>query len=336
MSSGLLALLDDVAAIAKVAAASLDDVAAQAAKAGAKAAGVVIDDAAVTPRYVVGFAAHRELPIVAAIAWGSLKNKLLILLPAALALSALAPWLITPLLVLGGAFLCLEGAEKALEMLGMHHHAEEAEAAGEQEPQAMEAEKIAGAIKTDFILSAEIMAISLAAVPDSGFWMQFAVLFAVGLGITGAVYGAVALIVKADDAGLALAQQARPLSRILRSSNGPSLGDRLVAPLSQALGRLMVLGMPVLLKLLSIIGTLAMLWVGGGIVIHGLDEFGLGWLYRAVHDVAYGAAGLLPAGQALVEWLVGAVLAGMLGLLLGLAVIPLVNRVIMPMVKRPS
>jgi hypothetical protein len=336
MSSGLLALLDDVAAIAKVAAASLDDVAAQAAKAGAKAAGVVIDDAAVTPRYVVGFAANRELPIVAAIAWGSLKNKLLILLPAALALSALAPWLITPLLVLGGAFLCFEGAEKALEMLGMHHHAEEAEAAGEQEPQAMEAEKIAGAIKTDFILSAEIMAISLAAVPDSGFWMQFAVLFAVGLGITGAVYGAVALIVKADDAGLALAQQARPLSRILRSSNGPSLGDRLVAPLSQALGRLMVLGMPVLLKLLSIIGTLAMLWVGGGIVIHGLDEFGLGWLYRAVHDVAYGAAGLLPAGQALVEWLVGAVLAGVLGLLLGLAVIPLVNRVIMPMVKRPS
>jgi len=238
--------------------------------------------------------------------------------------------------VLGGAFLCFEGAEKALEMLGMHHHAEEAEAAGEQEPQAMEAEKIAGAIKTDFILSAEIMAISLAAVPDSGFWMQFAVLFAVGLGITGAVYGAVALIVKADDAGLALAQQARPLSRILRSSNGPSLGDRLVAPLSQALGRLLVLGMPVLLKLLSIIGTLAMLWVGGGIVIHGLHEFGLGWLYRAVHDVAHGAAGLLPAGQALVEWLVGAVLAGALGLLLGLAVIPLVNRVIMPMVKRPS
>jgi predicted DNA repair protein MutK len=336
MSSGLLALLDDVAAIAKVAAASLDDVAAQAAKAGAKAAGVVIDDAAVTPRYVVGFAANRELPIVAAIAWGSLKNKLLILLPAALALSALAPWLITPLLVLGGAFLCFEGAEKALEMLGMHHHSEEEAAGGEQSAEAMEAEKIAGAIKTDFILSAEIMAISLAAVPDNGFWMQFAVLLAVGVGITGAVYGAVALIVKADDAGLALAQEARPLSRLFRTTHAPSLGDRLLAPLSRALGRLMVLGMPVLLKLLSVIGTLAMLWVGGGIVIHGLDEFGLGWLYRNVHDVAHGAAGLIPAGQALVEWLVGAVLAGALGLLLGLAVIPLVNRVIMPLVKRAS
>ena len=221
-------------------------------------------------------------------------------------------------------------------MLGMHHHAEEEAAAGGQEPEAMEAEKIAGAIKTDFILSAEIMAISLAAVPDTGFWMQFAVLFAVGVGITGAVYGAVALIVKADDAGLALAQEARPLSWILRSTHAPSLGDRLLAPLSRALGRLMVLGMPVLLKLLSVIGTLAMLWVGGGIVIHGLDEFGLGWLYRNVHDVAHGAAGLMPAGPALVEWLVGAVLAGALGLLLGLAVIPLVNRVIIPLLKRAS
>jgi predicted DNA repair protein MutK len=177
-----------------------------------------------------------------------------------------AGWIVPGMLkMLGGAFLCFEGAEKGLEMLGMHHHAEEEAAGGEQGAEAMEAEKIAGAIKTDFILSAEIMAISLAAVPDNGFWMQFAVLLAVGVGITGAVYGAVALIVKADDAGLALAQQARPLSRILRSSNGPSLGDRLVAPLSQALGRLLVLGMPVLLKLLSVIGTLAMLWVGGGI-----------------------------------------------------------------------
>lgn len=341
MSSGLLALLDDVAAIAKVAAASIDDVAAQAAKAGAKAAGVVIDDAAVTPRYVVGFAADRELPIVAAIAWGSLKNKLLILLPAALALSAFAPWLITPLLMLGGAYLCFEGAEKAMEMAGFHHHDEEDADTAAQDAEAMEAQKIAGAIKTDFILSAEIMAITLASVPDAGFSMQFAVLFTVGIGITLAVYGAVALIVKADDTGLALARQDRPVSALVGrdTAQGASLADRLLRPASQALGRLMVLGMPVLLKFLSVTGTVAMLWVGGGIVLHGLYEYGWGGLYRAFHDMTHGAALLLPAIGALAEWLVGALLAAVFGLALGLAIIPLVTRVLTPLaarVTRPS
>lgn len=206
MSIGLIALLDDVAAIAKTAAASLDDVAAQAAKAGTKAAGVVIDDAAVTPRYVVGFAAERELPIVGRIALGSLRNKLLFLLPGALALSALAPWAITPLLMLGGAYLCYEGTEKVYEALFPHKaHAHESELAGEQDAQALEDRRVASAIKTDFILSAEIMAITLAAIPEGNFWMRAAILAVVGLGITVAVYGTVALIVKADDAGMALA-----------------------------------------------------------------------------------------------------------------------------------
>ena len=207
VSIGLLALLDDVAAIAKVAVASLDDVAGQAAKAGAKAAGVVIDDAAVTPRYVVGFSAARELPIVGRIAIGSLRNKLLILLPAALALSALLPSAITPLLMLGGAYLCYEGVEKIYEAVLPHHaHAHEGELGTiALSAETLEDEKVAGAIKTDFILSAEIMAITLAAVPEASFLNQALVLALVGLGITVVVYGVVAAIVKADDLGVALA-----------------------------------------------------------------------------------------------------------------------------------
>ncbi len=207
MSTGLLALLDDVASLARVAAASLDDIAGQAAKAGVKAAGVVIDDTAVTPRYVVGFAAARELPIVAKIARGSLRNKLLVLLPAALILSYFVPWAITPLLMFGGAYLCYEGVEKVFEVIAPHQaHAHEAELGSVAlTPQSLEDEKVAGAIKTDFILSAEIMAITLAAVPAATIWTQAAVLALVGIGITVVVYGVVALIVKADDAGVALA-----------------------------------------------------------------------------------------------------------------------------------
>src|SRR3712207_4020309 len=214
-----MALLDDVAGLAKVAAASLDDVAAQATRAGVKAAGVVIDDAAVTPRYVVGFAADRELPIVGRIALGSLRNKLLYLLPAALVLSLVAPWAITPLLMLGGAFLCYEGAEKVYEALwphAAHGHVAKLGAAPRQDPAALEEQKVRGAIKTDFILSAEIMAITLASVPDAGFWVQAAVLALVGLGITAVVYGGEALIVKADDAGVAVAADERPAYTLLR------------------------------------------------------------------------------------------------------------------------
>lgn len=312
MATGLIALLDDIAAIAKVAAASLDDVAAGAAKAGAKAAGVVIDDAAVTPRYVVGFAASRELPIVWRIAVGSMKNKLLFLLPAALALSALAPWLITPLLMLGGAYLCYEGAEKLLEYINPHaaHGHEAATGQSPEDPQALEDQKVAGAIKTDFILSAEIMAIALATVPEAGFWTQATILAAVGIGITVAVYGAVALIVKADDVGVALAARE---SAVLR-----------------AVGAGLVRGMPVFLKVLAAVGMAAMLWVGGGIILHGLEEFGLGGLPHLIHGVAHAVGGVVPGVGGVLEWLVGATLSGLFGLAIGYAVIPLTEHVLVP------
>jgi uncharacterized protein len=316
MSVGLIALLDDVAALAKTAAASLDDVAAQAAKAGAKAAGVVIDDAAVTPRYVVGFAAERELPIVGRIALGSLRNKLLFLLPGALALGALAPWAITPLLMLGGAYLCYEGTEKVYEALFPHKaHAHEDALVGSQDARALEDRRVASAIKTDFILSAEIMAITLAAIPEGSFWMRAAILAVVGLGITVAVYGAVALIVKADDAGIALAG----------STAAPPLGS-----LSRGIGRAVVRGMPVLLKVLAIVGTAAMIWVGGGILVHGLESYGLAAPAHAIHDVAARIGALLPAARAFVEWLVTATASGLVGLVVGGLLIPLTSHVLAP------
>lgn len=316
MSTGLIALLDDVAAIAKVAAASLDDVAAQATKASAKAAGVVIDDAAVTPRYVTGFAAARELPIIRRIAIGSLRNKLVFLLPAALALSAFAPWAITPLLMLGGAWLCYEGAEKVFEAISPHaaHAHEEAIGLAGGDPKAAEDAKVRAAISTDFILSAEIMAIALSTIPEASLAMQAAILAVVGLGITVAVYGTVALIVKADDAGVALA----------RSGNGA------VA----ALGRGLVRAMPPLLKGLGVVGTAAMLWVGGGIVVHGLEVFGLTALGHAIHDAGHAAGALVPAAEGVIAWAVMAAGAGIVGLAVGFALIPLVERVARPLAAR--
>lgn len=314
MSVGLLALLDDVAFMVRSAAASLDDVAAQAARAGTKAAGVVIDDAAVTPRYVVGFAAERELPIVSKIALGSLRNKLLFLLPGALALSAFAPWAITPLLMLGGAYLCYEGAEKVYEALFPHasHGDEEAQPAGTGHDPALEERRVAGAIKTDFILSAEIMAITLAALPEGSVWMKAAVLGIVGVGITVGVYGAVALIVKADDAGLALA----------RSRAGAPFGN-----LIRGIGRFVVRGMPVLLKVLAVVGTAAMVWVGGGILMHGLEGYGLSAPAHAAHAAAESLGALLPPARGAIEWLVTAAVSGLLGLLVGGVLIPVVNGV---------
>ncbi len=317
MSVGLLGLLDDIAAIAKVAAASLDDVAAQAAKAGTKAAGVVIDDAAVTPRYVVGFDAKRELPIVWKIARGSLFNKIVILLPAALLLSSFLPWLITPLLMIGGAYLCYEGAEKLFHAL-VPHHAEAHEAnlgSVAINPKSLEDEKVAGAIKTDFILSAEIMAITLASIPTGSIWMEAAVLAAVGIGITIGVYGVVALIVKADDTGVALAryQGFTPLSGLVR-----------------ALGRALVFGMPYFLTALSAIGTAAMVWVGGGIIVHGLEHYGLNQLDHAIDAVAAAAARAVPAAAAVVEWLVTAMLSGLVGLVVGALAIPVAGFVVAP------
>ncbi|KMO16824.1 DUF808 domain-containing protein [Methylobacterium indicum] len=314
MSVGLLALLDDVAFMVRSAAASLDDVAAQAARAGTKAAGVVIDDAAVTPRYVVGFAAERELPIVGKIALGSLRNKLLFLLPGALALSAFAPWAITPLLMLGGAYLCYEGAEKVYEALVPHasHGDEEAQPAGTGHDPALEERRVAGAIKTDFILSAEIMAITLAALPEGSVWMKAAVLAIVGIGITVGVYGVVALIVKADDAGLALA----------RSRAGAPFGN-----LIRGIGRFVVRGMPVLLKVLAVVGTAAMVWVGGGILMHGLEGYGLSAPAHAAHAAAESLGALLPSARGAIEWLVTAAASGLLGLLVGGVLIPVVNGV---------
>jgi uncharacterized protein len=342
VSTGLIALLDDVAGLAKVAAASLDDVTAQATKAGAKAVGVVIDDAAVTPRYVVGFAGARELPIVGRIAAGSLKNKLLFLLPAALALSLLAPWAITPLLMLGGAFLCYEGTEQVFRALWPHraHEHEVKVGAAKQDAQAFEDEEVRGAIKTDFILSAEIMAITLSTVPDASFWVQAAVLAAVGLGITAAVYGGVALIVKADDAGVALAANEAPASNLLglrrrgSADIAPSGADRLLRPLTQGLGRGLVLGMPVFLKVLGVVGTAAMVWVGGGIIVHGLEEYGMAGLGHAIHAAAEAAAHAVPAMAAVVGWSVSAAASGVFGLAVGAAVIPLVEHVVAPAWQR--
>jgi len=311
--SGLLALLDDVAAIAKVAAASVDDIAAAAAKAGAKAAGVVIDDAAVTPKYVHGFEAKRELPIIWRIAKGSLKNKLLILLPAALLLANFAPWVITPLLMLGGAYLCFEGAEKVFHLLFPHGDGQVAEDLDPKNPAHLEEERVAGAIKTDFILSAEIMTIALAAIPDSSFWLEAVTLALVGTLITVAVYGTVALIVKMDDLGLYM------------SANGR------LAP-TRAFGRGLVLGMPWLMVILSTVGTAAMLWVGGSIILHGADALGWGWLYGQIHHLAEAAAQALPVGlTGFVEWSVTAVFDGIFGLALGLVLIPVATRALMPM-----
>jgi predicted DNA repair protein MutK len=342
VSVGLLALLDDVVGLTKIAAASLDDAAGQAARAGTKAAGVVIDDAAVTPRYVVGFAADRELPIVGKIAIGSLKNKLLYLLPAALILSLVAPWMVTPLLMLGGAYLCYEGSEKVLEVCWGHHaHAHEAAVrAAPPDPQSLEQEKIRSAIKTDFILSAEIMAITLATVSTVSFWTQAVVLAVVGIGITAMVYGGVALIVKADDAGVALASNNIPVSGLFGAGrrglppSSPSRADRLVGVLTQGFGRGLVRSMPVLLKGLSIIGTAAMVWVGGGIIIHGLEEYGAPEIGHTIHAAAEVVARAVPAAATTgAGWAVMAAASGGFGLLVGAALIPLIEYVVAPVLK---
>jgi predicted DNA repair protein MutK len=313
--SGLLALLDDVAAIAKVAAASVDDIAGQAAKAGAKAAGAVIDDAAVTPKYVHGFEAERELPIVGRIALGSIRNKLLILLPAGMLLSIFAPWLINPLLMLGGAYLCFEGAEKVYHALFPHkdEHVEADLDVGD--PMHLEEKRVAGAIKTDFILSAEIMTIALAAIPSDNLWMQAITLAVVAVGITIAVYGSVALIVKADDLGLLM-----------------SVSGRLRA--TRAAGRAIVKGMPGFLVALTTVGTAAMLWVGGSIVIHGMEGLGLTWLGHLIHDWAAAAGHALATAQGAVEWVAKATLDGLFGLALGLLLIPVTTRVLQPLLQR--
>nr|WP_298726432.1 DUF808 domain-containing protein [uncultured Steroidobacter sp.] len=306
MASGLAALLDDIAAIAKLAAASLDDVTAAAGKAGSKAVGVVVDDAAVTPGYAMGFTPERELPIVWKIALGSFRNKFLFLLPGALLLSVFAPWAITPILMLGGAYLCFEATEKIIEAI--LHTAGDAEQTPPVEQLAqssadIEAQKVAGAIRTDLILSGEIMAIALATVADRPFAIQAGALALVSLVLTVGVYGVVGLIVKMDDIGVHLA----------KAGSAPA----------RSFGRGLVKSMPHVMQALTVIGTAAMLWVGGGILVHGLEHFHFEAVPHAIemlaekahHAPLFGAVAAwltFAAGAAVVGFVVGGVIVGIL------------------------
>ncbi|MGI8949065.1 MAG: DUF808 domain-containing protein [Ornithinimicrobium sp.] len=305
MSGGLAALLDDVAVLARLAAASVDDVGAAAGRASMKATGVVVDDAAVTPRYVHGFAAERELPIIKRIAIGSLRNKLLFILPAALLLSQFVPWLLTPILMLGGTYLCFEGAEKIYEMVSGHHEESEQPAAAQGKEH--EERMVKGAIRTDFILSAEIMVIALNEVADEPLVSRGLILVVVALMITALVYGVVALIVKMDDIGLHLAQRDSGAAR--------------------RIGRGLVAGMPKLLSALAVVGSVAMLWVGGHILLVGVDE--LGWhapyelvhhLEEAVHDAAGALGGVL-------AWTVNTLASAIVGLAVGAVVVAVLHLV---------
>lgn len=303
MPSGLFALLDDVATIAKVAAASVDDIGAAASRAGVKAAGVVVDDTAVTPRYLTGFTPDRELPIIWRIAKGSIRNKLLFILPALLLLSALAGWAITPLLMVGGAYLCFEGAEKVWHSIrpDTTSLAEDAAIVADQDH---EETMVSGAIRTDFILSGEIMVIALKEVAVQPFLLRGATLALVAVAITVGVYGVVGLIVKMDDIGLHMAEK----------------GSRL----RQAVGRGLVAFMPKLLAALAAVGTAAMLWVGGQIFMHGLDEYHIGNLGHGLEDFAHAVARGLP-GTGIWEWLINAGGAGLFGLLLGGAIVAVLH-----------
>ncbi|MDT9594922.1 DUF808 domain-containing protein [Nocardioides zeae] len=301
MSGGLFALLDDVAALARMAAASVDDVGAAASRASLKAAGVVVDDAAVTPQYVQGVAADRELPIIKRIAIGSLRNKLLLILPAALLLSQFLPWLLTPILMAGGAFLCFEGAEKIWGKLRGHAHAKEKQLAT-----GPDAEKtlVSGAIRTDLILSAEIMVISLNEVADEPFLSRLAILVVVAIGITVLVYGVVALIVRMDDVGLSLAQR--------------------TSTTAQRVGNGLVRAMPGLLRGIAVVGTAAMLWVGGHILLVGADDLGLHGPYALVHHVEEAVHHVLGAVGG---WLANTALSAVVGLVAGAVVVAAVHLV---------
>lgn len=305
MAGGLVALLDDVVAMAKLAAASVDDVAAAAGRASAKAAGVVVDDTAVTPRYVQGFTPDRELPIIKRIAVGSLRNKLLIITPAALVLSQWLPWVLTPILMLGGTYLCYEGAEKVWEKLAGHEEHDTPAAAVDDDH---EKTMVNSAIRTDFILSAEIMVIALNEVDDEPFLSRAIILVLVAIGITVLVYGVVGLIVKMDDVGLHLAGRESGTARTV--------------------GRGLVAGMPKLLSALSTIGIVAMLWVGGHILLVGVDELGwhtvYDWVHHAEEAVGGGALG----------WVVNTLASAVIGLVVGAVVVVAVTA--MKRLRAPS
>lgn len=294
MAGGLAALLDDVAALVRLTAASVDDIAAAAGRASAKAAGVVVDDAAVTPRYIEGLSPAREVPIIKKIAMGSLRNKLLFILPAALLLSQFVPWMLTPLLMLGGTYLCFEGAEKVIEVLSKKDHQKKSPAI-KQGPDA-EKQVVSGAVRTDFILSAEIMVIALNEVAAEGFVSRAIILAVVAVGITVLVYGAVALLVKMDDLGLAMAK---------RESAG-----------AQKFGMGLVKAMPIVMNFISVVGIFAMLWVGGHIILVGLDELGWHAPYAFVHHMEhYGA--VVPTVGGVLAWCINTFFSMVLGLVWG-------------------
>ena len=303
MPSGIFALLDDIATIAKVAAASLDDIGAAASKAGVKAAGVVVDDTAVTPRYLTGFTPDRELPIIWRIAKGSFKYKLIFILPVLLLLSAIAQWAITPILMIGGAYLCFEGAEKVWHSWTARDKPLEEEVALVAD-QNHEETMVSGAIRTDFILSGEIMVIALNEVIDQTLGMRAATLGVVAIAITVAVYGVVGLIVKMDDIGLHM------------SKGGTGAG--------RAIGRGLVTFMPKLLTALAVIGTAAMLWVGGQIVLHGLHDLHWVNLSEPLEHFAATVAANLPL-SGLWDWLINAGVAGIFGLALGALIVGVIH-----------
>ncbi|MFH6889649.1 MULTISPECIES: DUF808 domain-containing protein [Corynebacterium] len=298
MAGGLFALLDDVALIARSAASSVDDVAALAGKTSVKAAGVVVDDAAVTPQYVQDVKPQRELPMIWRITKGSLINKLVIILPIALILSWIAPWALTPILMCGGAYLCFEGAEKIFHAV-LHRGDKDEQTVEEKGPDA-EDSLVKSAITTDLILSAEIMVISLNEVIDQPFWLRLGALVTVGVLLTLGVYGAVGLLVKMDDIGVAL----------LKRHDGDS-----------TLGAALVKGMPIVLNIIGIIGTAAMLWVGGHIVVKGLSEFGAEQPYGFIHHVTESI------NNGALAWLADTGLSMLCGFILGAVIVTIIMAV---------
>ena len=299
MAGGLVALLDDVAALAKLAAASVDDIGAAAGRASTKAAGVVVDDAAVTPRYVQGFDPSRELTVIRKIAVGSLRNKILFILPAALLLSEFLPWLLTPILMVGGTYLSFEGAEKLWEKFGPGHHDDAKEPVATEGGAEHEATMVSGAIRTDFILSAEIMVIALNEVSEEPFFSRAVILAVVAVAITTLVYGAVGVIVKMDDIGLHLAKKS--------------------SAVAQKVGRGLVVAMPIFLRVLSSVGIVAMLWVGGHILLVGVDELGWHWPYEHVHHWES------EAGGGAIGWVVNTACSAVIGLVVGAVVVAIMH-----------
>ncbi|WP_314137995.1 DUF808 domain-containing protein [uncultured Plantibacter sp.] len=281
MSVGLLAVVDDILSAAL--------------KASAKTAGIVIDDAAVTPQYVQGLTPARELPVVWRIARGSLINKFVIIIPIALLLTAFAPWVLPFLLIVGGTYLCFEGAEKVMEWFGMHHAEAEEDVRDEKK-------LVSGAVRTDLILSTEIMLISLASLDSGlGIWMTLGALLVIGLVMTAVVYGAVALLVKIDDIGL-------------RLMKNPSRGVRRT-------GARIVASMPAVFRVISIVGTVAMLWVGGHLVIANLAET----FWHGPYDLLHVVTHAIEAAGPVVVWVADTAMSAVFGLVLGLIVVAIVT-----------